>query len=50
MFRLTMTIFVSILAEKQVPLDLKGPHRPDAIWQRDANFGFLLTSKPFNFF
>ena len=24
----------------------KGPHRPDAIWQRDANFQFSKTNKP----
>ena len=29
-----------------VCLHLKGPHRLNAIWQREANFGFLLS---FNF-
>ena len=33
-------------------LETKGPHRPDAIWQREANLGFLLSFKfrPFQFF
>ena len=25
---------------------LKGPHRPDAIWQRDANFQFKKQIQP----
>jgi hypothetical protein len=25
---------------------IKGPHRPDAIWQRDANFQFQKQIKP----
>jgi hypothetical protein len=31
---------------RPVCMDLKGPYRPDANWQRDANFQFSMT---FNF-
>jgi hypothetical protein len=36
-------IFVSAIFARAT---LKGPYRPDAIWQRDANFQFSMT---FNF-
>jgi hypothetical protein len=35
-----------VVESRPVCMDLKGPYRPDAIWQRDANFQFSMT---FNF-
>ena len=33
------------IASRRVALPNKSPHRPDAIWQRDANFQFSKANK-----
>jgi hypothetical protein len=37
-----------VVKSRPVCLDLKGPHRPNAIRQRDANFQFSKTNKTVN--
>ena len=37
-----------VAESRPVCMDLKGPHRPDAIRQRDANFQFSKTNKTVN--
>ena len=42
-------IYIHLLDQpRKMQFYLKGPHRPDAIRQRDANFQFSKTNKTVN--